>query len=126
MRRPICVRRDSALTSKELNESLIRSFPSLLTRYNEEVEWQEGDDTGSHIVFGDVLVPYIKACIAEERRQELVAVFRYMETLLQQRDKYVDEVVAFSVLEGLIDQMKHKPEVLSLLGPEAQTLLSEL
>lgn len=114
------------MTSKELNESLIRSFPSLLTRYNEEVEWQEGDDTGSHIVFGDVLVPYIKACIAEERRHELVAVFRYMETLLQQRDKYVDEVVAFSVLEGLIDQMKHKPEVLSLLGPEAQTLLSEL
>ena len=45
------------MTSRELNYMLIQWVPDIAESYKKEVEWQEGDETGSHIIFGDVLVP---------------------------------------------------------------------
>ena len=39
------------MTNKELNQFLVKTFPELKQAYDEEVSWQEGDDTGSHVVF---------------------------------------------------------------------------
>ena len=47
------------MTSKELNLYLIKNLNEIENFYKEEVSWQEGDETGSHIVFGDVFVPFI-------------------------------------------------------------------
>ena len=33
---------------KQLNQLLINKFPELEREYHEEVDWQEGDETGSH------------------------------------------------------------------------------
>lgn len=54
------------MKTKELNEKLKNAFPEILNMYNEEVSWQEGDDTGSHIVYADVFVPYIKLQIQND------------------------------------------------------------
>ena len=51
------------MTNKKLNQFLIVSFPELKHAYNKEVIWQEGDDTGTHVVFGDVFTPYLEKLI---------------------------------------------------------------
>jgi len=53
------------MTNKELNLQLIKHLPEIEERYIDEISWQEQDETGSHVVFGDVLVPYILEKSAE-------------------------------------------------------------
>ena len=48
------------MTCKELNLKLIELLPEIKKMYEEETSWQEGDNTGSHIVFSDVFFPYIR------------------------------------------------------------------
>ena len=48
------------MTSKELNLKLKYAFPEIEKTYDEETSWQDGDNTGSHIVYGDILIPFIK------------------------------------------------------------------
>ncbi len=90
------------MISKELNFKLISSFPELKNEYKDEVSWQEGDDTGSHTIYGDVLVPYIRKAIQEKNSLILVKVFDFLESLLLCKDEYAMEVVYFSVIESLI------------------------
>ena len=89
------------MTSRELNLRLIYAFPGLEQAYHDETSWQEGDDTGSHVVYADVFVPYILKNIKDEN--SLRAVFSYIEELLSEHDDYADEVVQLSVLESLND-----------------------
>ena len=46
------------MTSKELNLKLIESFPEIKDVYCEETSWQDGDETGSHIVYADICAFY--------------------------------------------------------------------
>ena len=55
---------------KQLNQLLISKFPELEKEYHEEVDWQEGDETGSHVVYGDVLTPYIEKIIIQQNNAE--------------------------------------------------------
>ena len=48
------------MTSKELNLKLIESFPEIKDVYFEETSWQDGDETGSHVVYADIFVPFYK------------------------------------------------------------------
>ena len=50
---------------------LIEEFPELKTQYEEEINWQEGDETGSHVIYGDIFAPFIKEKIKEKKRMIL-------------------------------------------------------
>lgn len=90
------------MTSKELNLKLIESFPEIKDVYYEETSWQDGDETGSHVVYADIFVPYIKAQISDGKEQAVDSVFHYIEKLLELNDEYANEVIALSVLESLL------------------------
>lgn len=45
------------MTSKELNLKLIEFFPEIKDVYFEETSWQDGDETGSHVVYAEIFVP---------------------------------------------------------------------
>lgn len=90
------------MDAKQLNQILINRFPELEQAYHEEVDWQEGDETGSHVVYGDVFAPYIENIITEKNYEELQKVFIFIEDILLVNDKYSDEVIMFSILERLL------------------------
>ena len=90
------------MTSKELNLKLIESFPEVKDVYYEETSWQDGDETGSHVVYADIFVPFIKAQISDGKEQAIAGVFHYIEKLLELNDEYANEVIALSVLESLL------------------------
>lgn len=49
-----------AIKPRQLNLLLFNSIPEIRDSYENEVGWQDGHDTGSHVVFGDVLNPYVE------------------------------------------------------------------
>ena len=90
------------MISKELNLKLIKTIPEISKTYFKETSWQDGDETGSHIVYEDVFVPFAKKQIASKNNKTIKRIFDFIEELLDMNDEYVTEVVQLSVLESLI------------------------
>lgn len=90
------------MDKKQLNRLLIDRFPELEKKYHDEVDWQEGDETGSHVVYGDVFAPYIEKNIVQQNNTEIQKAFAFIEEVLARSEKYSDEVIMFSVLERLL------------------------
>lgn len=109
------------MNSKELNLKLIEFLPEIRDKYCEETSWQDGDETGSHVIYGDVFVPFIKEQLNIVNEPMLNKVFDYIESLLKLNDEYANEVVALSVLESLLfdDEVEN---VLLIKFAKAETL----
>ena len=90
------------MTSAELNLKLLEAFPEITDAYIEETSWQDGNETGSHVVYADVFVPFIKEQLSNGNEHKLTEICGYIEKLLNLNDEYVNEVVAFSVIESLL------------------------
>lgn len=89
------------MTSKELNRMLLHSVPEITPFFLEEVSWQDGEETGSHIVFSDILVPYLSHLVRESNTSALQSIFHLIESLLCAKDPYADEVITLSFLDSL-------------------------
>ena len=90
------------MKSCDLNQKLLEYLPEIEGPYNEEVSWQEGNNTGSHIVFEDVLTPYIRKCAEKKDSVVLQKSFSAIEKILSLNDEYAEEVVQLSVLESIL------------------------
>ena len=114
------------MNAKQLNCFLIDSFPELKQKYHEEVDWQEGDETGSHIVYGDVFTPYVEEMISKNDELKLQKIFMFIETILKYDDIYSDEVIMFSVLEGLLGQNKELKKYNKYFGEKTKRIVQTL
>ncbi len=115
------------MTSKELNLKLIEIFPEIKDAYLEETSWQDRDETGSHIVYADVFVPYIKRQITGKKAQTLANVFNYIEELLELKDEYANDVIALSVLESLLfDEEVDNAFFIQFAKPNTLNLIEEI
>lgn len=112
------------MISAELNGMLIDRLPDLREKYLSEVEWQDGDDTGSHIVYGDVLRPYLRECIVQGNEPEYRKILDFLEDLLRLNDGYAEEVVCLSVLESLAYLFCEREYLLPILGGNCRKALS--
>ncbi|MDQ0360618.1 DUF7674 family protein [Breznakia pachnodae] len=111
---------------EELNRKIIEVFPNLKSKYLDEVNWQEGDSTGSHVVYGDVFTPYFINCIEEENIDEVKKLFKFIEDLLNMNNAYVKDVVTLSVLESSLSILKHDEYLQDLMGQETSLVYNRL
>jgi hypothetical protein len=116
----------NSMNSRKLNQLLIENFPNLLDKYNEEIEWQEGDETGSHTVYGDVLAPYLIECIIEHNDFEVIKILNFIERILELNDKYSDEVIAFSILERIEYEYRDSELLCSNYGKLSKQIIEEI
>lgn len=115
------------MTSKELNLKLIEFLPEIKSMYDEEISWQDGNDTGSHIVFEDVFVPFIKEQACSGNKKILKQAFKVIERLLSLNDEYADEVISFSVIESLIfDDEIDNSLIMQFAGVKTLELVEEI
>ena len=113
--------------SKELNLKLIEAFPEIKDVYFKETSWQDGDETGSHVVYADIFVPFIKAQISDGKEQAIDSVFHYIEKLLEVNDEYANEVVSLSVLESLLfDEDVENAYFIQFAKPKTLELIEEI
>lgn len=111
---------------KQLNQLLIARFPELKKEYHEEVDWQEGDETGSHVVYGDVFAPYIEKIIIQQDNVEIQKVFAFIEEILAANEKYSDEVIMFSVLERLMTDKEQIQSCKKYFGKCTERTIKEM
>ena len=117
---------ETNMNSLELNKILILEFSNLKSAYIEEVEWQEGDNTGSHTVYGDIFVPYFRECILSKNANEITKIAKFLENLLEKKDNYADEVITFSVLESIMDLINLDEKLILFFGDNTKKIILEL
>jgi hypothetical protein len=92
-----------------LGDKLVEAIPELQPQYLAELEWWGEDKPGVHIIFGDILNPYLISIINTDYQEEsLIRIFDFLEKLANHENKQIQEVVALTVCERLGDE----PEIL--------------
>lgn len=86
---------------KELNELLLKTFPALKGPFEECVSWQDGLETGSTIVFEDVLMPYFIYCFEESLSEELKNIYEFIEQCVSSNDAYCKNVIEVAIIENI-------------------------
>lgn len=114
------------MNAKQLNLMLIERFPELNNEYHDEVDWQEGDETGSHVVYGDVFGPYLDKLIHEQKTEILQKVFDFIEQILRLNDQYSDEVIMFSVLERLMSNEEQFQDCKQYFGECTEKVIGKM
>jgi len=108
----------------ELTDLLQRELPQLTDGIEQARRDAEPDSPGPHVVYGDVLVPYLKSCLdAEDRALTLEKIFGLVERLAASESTPIREVVMFSILEGLVNDPKRLARARTWMGKETNQLL---
>lgn len=90
------------LTYANVAEALIEAVPDLRERYVEERRWWAEEKPGPHIIFGDILNPYLIDLLdAGGNDEKLCKVFQFLECLAKHDDVRIQELVAITVCERL-------------------------
>lgn len=117
----------SRLTYSDLNQTLLAQFPELADAYAKVKEIWEGDEPGPHIVYGDVLTPYVIQLLeSKSSDSQLRRIFEYLEGLLGQGDQTIKDVVGASVLERLNDKVAWREQARTHMGPASLELSKRL
>jgi len=114
------------MKKEELNIKMINYFPSLKDKYDDEVGWQEGDKTGSHTVYGDVLTPYLVEKINQDDKKEVTNIFNFLEEIFMLNDEYANDVLTVSVLESILSLIKENMELVKCMGTKSKTIVKRL
>jgi hypothetical protein len=82
---------------------------------------------GAHIVYGDVVVPYLRRLLqSSEASAEVAAVFALLEELLAREEQPLTDLVGASVLEGLNDDKAILSEARRHMGPRTLRLAQQV
>ena len=107
------------MEAKELNRLLIDRFPELEKKYHDEVDWQEGNETGSHVVYGDVLAPYLEAAVAQNKQEVLKKMFVFVEDILCQMKIILMKLLCLACWKGYY-MTKNKFKIVESILENAQ------
>lgn len=99
------------MKSRELNQMLLSAIPEIEPKFENETKWQEGLDTGSFIVFEDVLLPYLESKVELNDKVMIEKIYLFIENLCDIDDEYVKNVLYVAILENLSDFENPEPYV---------------
>ena len=107
-------------------ESLYREFCALFPSHQAELDalaraaLAEEED-GMHIMFGDVVVPFVLNLLRNDSEKELCLAFDFFEKMDTSGDAEIAEVLEFTVIESLMSHGKAIFEkAYNHMGPETK------
>ena len=86
---------------ESVSELLVSRLPELSGPYRELLEWWGDEKPGPHVVYEDVLCPYIDELLQSEDKDALGRVFALIEQLSRSSDARVRDVVTASICEHI-------------------------
>ena len=108
-------------------EALIEAVPNLRQRYVEERCWWEEEKPGPHIIFGDLLNPYLIDLLeADGKNKKRRQVFQFLECLAKHDDVRIQELVAITVCERLGKQRDHLKKAYTFMGTRTRQFSKEV
>ncbi len=110
------------MTSDTLVDNLLDNIPELKSMYNKEMEWWN-EFPGNHIVFGDLIIPFLIDSIDSEININIVKrIFRFFERMATSQDKDVKNVLVVTILESLGDSKEILKKAKNYMGTETLRL----
>jgi hypothetical protein len=111
----------------ELNSQLLARVPEVFGGYAELKAMWDGDEPGPHVLYEDVLVPYlIKLLQRQEAEIALLSAFAFLEELAVSEDSEVRNVLGASVLEALNEDQGIRAAAREYMGPSTKRLAEEI
>jgi len=114
------------VTYENAADKLVESLPELNESYQAELKWWGTDRPGPHIIYGDILNPYIDRLLQAGEEAGLRRVFAFLEALSQNEDKRVQELVAVTVCEYLGNDPKKLQAARQFMGPATLKISEEV
>ena len=110
----------------QLTAELARALPELRVPVETEKRWWKGETPGQHVLFGDILSPFLTQELERGDRPEVLSrAFSFVEQLARDPDVLVREVVQQSVLADLCGEQPWSARLARVLGPESKRLMVE-
>ena len=105
---------------KQINEALVDALPELRDKYEEELAaW--GEEMGPHVIYGDLLNPYLAQLLdaPDDRRtnETLRRVFGFLDQLLAHPDPDFSDVARTTVAEDLESNRRRLERARPFMGP---------
>src|SRR5678815_2885112 len=91
----------AAITYENVSDVLVEHVPELKEQYQEELKWWGDQRPGPHVVYGDILNPYLDRLLQSGDEAKLRQVFEFVEMLAGNPDSRVQELVAVTICEHL-------------------------
>ena len=108
----------SDVTYENMNQRLVEVLPERQEAYEGLLEWWGDEEPGQHVVYGDLINPWLFDLLDEPIDEELFGrIFGLMEELANHEERHVREVVVVTILEYLLhDDAKHE-RARAYMGP---------
>lgn len=110
------------MNARQINLLLFDSIPEIRDRYEEEVSWQDGHDTGAHVVYGNVLNRFVEERILQGDLEFVKRVLAFVEVVLEMDDKDAENVIEVTFLENFYYTEEFCDLIEGELGPRALVL----
>jgi hypothetical protein len=86
--------------------ALVEVLPELRAGYEAELRQWGDEPPGPHVIFGDILNPYLLDLLRSGRQEDtLRQIFQFLECLAHHEDIHIQELVAVTVCERLGDDV---------------------
>ena len=106
---------------------MLQAIPEVHPFYEKEIEWSGEEEPGPHIVFGDVLNPYLIDLLKQDNQEEeLERIFSFFEEMAVSSDIKVQEVLAVTVMERLGDDPTVLKKAEKYMGPKTRMISDEI
>lgn len=106
-------------------QKMLKAIPEVTPMYEKELDWW--DEILPHIVFGDVVNPYIIRLLREGNAEQIVQkVFNFLEQMAICSDERVQEILAVTVLEQLGDDPTILGVARQYMGHETKKMSDEV
>ena len=110
----------------DLNRELLERVPEIFQGYAQLKAMWDGDEPGPHILYEDLLVPFLTTLLSTGGEIALVTVFAFLEELAESNDQEVRNVLGASVLEGLSQLPTIWATARQYMGPSTKQLADDI
>lgn len=106
----------SIIRYETVSDALIEFLPELHEAYQSHINWWGSQLPGPHVVYGDILNPYIDELLRAKDETTLRRVFDFIERLSLSDDKRVQDLVAVTVCEHLGNDNQRLRDAIRYMG----------
>jgi hypothetical protein len=107
----------------DLNALLVRRLPELSDQYWELKRLWEGDEPGPHVIYGDLLAPYVVELLEGGGEPErLERAFALIEELASAALGEIRDVAGASVLEAVVQNPSARERAWRFMGPATELM----
>jgi hypothetical protein len=92
----------SDLNYDTVSDLLVAQLPALRSEYDELLKWWGDDKPGPHVVYGDLLIPFLEQAVRADDAATLATVFELVEVLAECSDARVRDIVNATICDFIV------------------------